>query len=100
MKILTSLYKNVKSCVKFKGELSNHFSTNFGLLQGEVLSPVMFSFYVNDFEINFIKDECESIELQMINLFLLMYADDRIFMSESQEGLQKMLSSLGKYTKE
>ena len=29
-----------------------------------------------------------------------MYADDMILMSESQEGLQKMLSSLEKYTKE
>ena len=86
------------SCVKYQGVLSEYFPSNFGLMLREVLSPILFSLYVNDFEINFIKDNCPSIELQMINIFLLMYADDMVLLAETPEGLQSMLHSLESYT--
>ena len=98
LKIVTSLYENIRSCVKYQGVLSEYFPSNFGLMQGEVLSPILFSLYVNDFEINFIKDNCPSLELQMINIFLLMYADDMVLLAETPEGLQSMLHSLERYT--
>ena len=44
-------------------------------MQGETLSPLLFSLYVNDLEINFVKDNCHSLEIQEVSLFLLMYAD-------------------------
>lgn len=46
----------MKSCVKYGCVLSDYFSNDMGLMQGEVLSPLLFAFYVNDFEINFIKN--------------------------------------------
>jgi hypothetical protein len=55
------------------------------ILQGETLSPLLFSLYVNDFEVSFISGNCPSIDLQMLNLFLLMYADMVIF-AVSPEG--------------
>jgi hypothetical protein len=58
-------------------------------MQGEPLSPILFSLYVNDFERCFIKDNCTSIDIQLINLFLLMYADDMIILSETPEALEK-----------
>ena len=36
--------------------------------------------YINDIEINFIKVNCPSVDIQLINIFLLMYADDMAFM--------------------
>ena len=50
-------------------------------MQREVLSPILYSFYVNDFELEFtIKGHCPH-EFQDIALFLMMYADDMILIS-------------------
>lgn len=40
----------------------------------EMLSHLLFSLYANDLEIEFVKNNCPSIELQMINI-LVMFAD-------------------------
>ena len=47
----------------------------------------------------FLNDNCPSIELQTLNLFLLMYADDMVVLAESPEGLQQMLDLLLIYTR-
>ena len=100
LKIIRSLYNNVKSCVKYKGILGEFFSNKVGLMQGETLSPLLFSLYVNDFERHFMSDNCPSVELQVLNLFVLMYADDMVIFADSPEGLQKMLNSVHSYTDE
>ena len=58
MNILKSLYANVKSCVQMNyvdndGNMSYNISEMFpcinGLREGDILSPILFSLYVNDF---------------------------------------------------
>ena len=85
-----SIYDKVKCCVKYKGVLSDYFQSDVGSMQGESLSPLLFSLNVNNLEINFVKDNCPSLEIQEVSLFLLMYADDMVIFSESQECLQHM----------
>jgi hypothetical protein len=53
-------------------------SCNIGLVQGESLSPFLYAMYDNDIEIELIKQGCQSYELKMLNLYLLMYADDTV----------------------
>lgn len=93
LRIIKSLYKNVRACVKHKGTFTETFRISAGVLQGEILSPLLFSMYLNDFERYFINSNCTSIELQMINMFLIMYADDTVLLAESPEGLQDMLNT-------
>lgn len=57
-------------------------------MQGRSLSPFLFSLYANDFEIEFIKKLCLSVEVRGIALFLIMYADDTVLFSETEQGLQ------------
>lgn len=67
-------------------------------MQGESLPPFLFSLYVNDFEIEFIKEMCLPVEIRDIALFLIMYADDTVLFSETEQGLQDMLDCLQQYT--
>ena len=85
LKIIKSLYENVKSCVKYNRCLSQYFRNSVGLFQGEVLSPILYSLYVNDCEMHFIRSNCPSVELNMINIFLLMYADDTVLLAETPQ---------------
>ena len=98
MLTIKSLFDKVKCCVKYKGVLSDHFQTDVGSMQGETLSPLLFSLYVNNFEINFVKDNCLSLETQEVSLLLLMYADDMVLFTESQEGFQHMFNTLSEYS--
>ena len=51
------MYTNIKSCVSIDGEQSDFFMCNCGVRQGENLSPVLFSLFLNDLE-----DYLESLE--------------------------------------
>ena len=59
-------------------------------MQGEVISLILFTLYVNDCEMDFINHNCDPIQLKELSLFLIMYADDMVIFSETAEGLQKL----------
>jgi len=40
---------------------------------------------------------CKGIDIRFLKLFLLLYADDIVIFSETQEGLQEGLNVLSKY---
>jgi hypothetical protein len=63
-------------------------------MQGESLSPLLYSLYVNDIEVELIIQGCQSDELKNLNLFLLMYADDTVIFSENVEDLQNLINSV------
>ena len=87
--VIKSMYCDLKSCVKMDGHFSEYFSLKTGLMQGEALSPMLFSLFINDLEKEMVANCCNSLELQDLNLFLLLYADDTVIFSESVAGLQK-----------
>ena len=48
LKILQSMYKIIKSCVRYPESLTDFFDCPRGVRQGGVLSPTLFSFFIND----------------------------------------------------
>ena len=74
--------------------MSDLFDVLLGLMQGEALSPLLFSMFVDDLEFAFMTAGCTSLDIGVISMFLLLYADDTVLLSESAEGLQKMLDTL------
>ena len=46
LRILRNMYKQVKSCVKLHSSYSGFFRYAIGLRHGEVMSPILFSLFV------------------------------------------------------
>ena len=47
-----------------------------------------------------LKENCPTVDIQLINIFLLMNADDIVSIAESTQNLQKMLNTLYNYCNE
>ena len=87
--IIRSMYENIKSKVKYENRLSNDFTCLLGVRQGECLSPFLFSMYVNDLEEKLAGDGFEGVEVGMLKLLLLLYADDIVFFFRNCRRLTK-----------
>ena len=110
--VIKNMYSIAKSCISVDGEISDFFKVDVGVRQGENLSPVLFSLFLNDMN-NFIGKKMKGLdsfvtsinELNMdavttnvfLRLFVLLYADDTVLFAESANDLQNGLSETKKY---
>ena len=60
-------------------------------MQGECLSPILFSLYLNDIEEQFMNSGIEGIDIDMFKMFLLLYTDDIVVFANNSEELQNGL---------
>ena len=88
---IKSMLSRTSSCVRISNELqSNWFKNNYGVRQGDCLSPTLFSLYINDLA-KTIKEHGPKLMMDNILLNILLYADDMVLIAESEEDLQKLL---------
>ncbi|MCW4345840.1 MAG: reverse transcriptase family protein [Candidatus Thiodiazotropha endolucinida] len=97
LNIIKAMYSSVKSRVKYCNRLGNEFYCNLGVRQGECLSPLLFSLFLNDLEEQFISSGLEGLDVNMFKIFLLLYADDIVLFASSAEELQEGLDVLADY---
>ena len=84
------MYCSVKSRI-FEHSLSENIICSLGVRQGDCLSPFLFSMYINDLK------GFKGIDIVMLKLLLLLYADDIAIISEAKEDLQHGLNILKDY---
>ncbi len=106
-RLIRNMYQGIKSYISHQGQSSETFSCNIGVRQGENLSPFLFAMYLNDLESFLSTNNCTGLnslsdlfaeELGVyIRLFVLLYADDTIIITENEEQLHKSLSIFGQY---
>jgi len=93
-----SLYENNRSCVSVNGHFSEMFSVNSGVKQGCVLSPTLFSVFINDL-VQDINDLNCGIDIDGTMVSLLLYADDIALMAADENSLQQMLNCVSLWCK-
>ena len=104
------MYQNAKSRIKQETKVSGIFACNVGVRQGENLSPLLFSIFLNDFQFtlsqkyNGLPSLNEYINLIpigqiefFINMYVLLYADDTLVLAETPEELQLAMSEIAVY---
>ena len=104
-RIIHNMYNGIKSSISINGESSPFFACDCGVRQGENLSPVMFSLYLNDLESFLMHKGLPGITVDVndeefmiyLKLFSLLYADDTVLMADNPTDLQSCLHAFSSY---
>ena len=91
IRLLAYIYVYQSCCVEWCGIKSKCFKVSNGVRQGAVLSPILFSLYIDDL---FTEMSQSGLGCYINNVFygILGYADDLVLLSPSRYGLQCMLN--------
>lgn len=106
-RVIHNLYQNIKSCVEHAGEQSNFFNSYCGVRQGENLSPILFSLYLNDLEEFLTNSNCSGVKLSMpgnnldtyLKILTLLYADDTVIFGTDPESFQENINVFFEYSR-
>ena len=91
MNCLIAMYENVKCCVRVNGALTDWFPVNLGVKQGCIISPLLFSMYINEITVG-IKALGKGVCINNESVPILLYADDIVLIAECEKDLQDMLN--------
>ncbi len=93
---IKSMYDDVKAKVKCGAKFSDFISCTRGVKQGDTCSPVLFSLFINELALEIINNGRHGAILNpdFIELFIMLFADDIVLLSETVIGLQTQLNSL------
>ena len=91
LRLLLNQYSRQLVRTFWKGETSNVFQTVNGVRQGGVLSPVLFTLYI-DILLHRLEDSGFGCTVGQEYFGILCYADDITLLSPTLYGLQKMLA--------
>lgn len=97
--VIKTLYCNTKTCVKVGNQRTSFFNSEVGVRQGDNLSPNLFNIYLNDLP-SYFDSTCDPVSLHNTSMNILMYADDVVLLSTSEQGLQNCVNKLHKFTKD
>jgi hypothetical protein len=97
LRIVKDMYNKVKSCIKVCNSYSEFFEYAVGLRQGEIISPVLFSLFIDDIELFLQHDINCGLQLNDIILILLLFADDMAILGNSPEEINNSLVLLHNY---
>ena len=96
------MYSKMPTDIFFRLWMANYNSC--GLRQGDNISPILFSLYLNDLETYLEVDShgvpivIDSADMRTyMKLLVMLYADDTIIVSEDPESFQVCLNSFHKY---
>ena len=101
------MYQGIKSKISTNDGSTAFFDCNVGVRQGENLSPILITFYLNDPEQYLSSRQVSGIECDVLTddayvyfkLLVLLYADDTVLFSDNSEDMQNALNVFEEYCK-
>ena len=101
LRFLQALYEGSVCKVKVDGQISDDFKVNAGLRQGCVLSPLLFSLYINGVVKKLKEEKCGVVCSTSDEVVPgLLFADDTCLLASDESGLRKSLDVLIEWCKE
>ena len=95
LRIIYTMYDSVKCCVRHCGSYSDYFEVLVEL--NEILSPILFSLFIEDLEIYLQGKPSSGVNIKDINLLLLLFGDDMIILGETSEDLNELCKYCDKW---
>lgn len=96
--ILKNMYAKAKAKVRTPMGATDSFDVDTGVLQGEILSPLLFNLFLNNLIDRLNDSNIPGVYISSsVFLHILLYADDAVILAESRIDLQKKLNLLEKF---
>ena len=87
-RVIRNMYAKTRNCVIVGEEKTDFFDVDIGVRQGCVLSPILFSIYINGLAKE-IENTGIGINILGRKIAILMYADDIVIVADTAEDLQR-----------
>ena len=96
-RVIKNIYERVESCVLVGNEKTEYFEIDLGVRQGCILSPILFSLFINGLGEELRKKNIGA-KIGNLQIPILMFADDIVLIGNTKEELLELMKITYEYS--